>query len=161
MKVSRKGDKSLIYKKGAHNFYIYYYYYNYKRLECYLIRKGNKLKSKMVMSNLRYLVKKEVNLSYFIIFFFCFFNLYPVIGLRNIRLGGAKKEIPITLSFKRRVFLVRKKLLKGIIIKNHINIKSLVDIIVKTFYMKGNAVNELMEDYNTGVTNSYLLHLVK
>jgi len=126
-----------------------------------LVRRGNKLKSKKIMLNLRFLVKKISKLSYFFVFFFCFFNLYPVIGLRDLRLGGSKKEIPIVLSLKRRIYLVRKRLLKGVIAKNHINLNKLADLIVKSFYMKGDAVQDLMSDYDKGIRNSYLLSLLK
>jgi ribosomal protein S7 len=157
----KKRDKNLIYLPYIYNFYLYYYYYNYRRLEGFLIRRGNKLKSKLIMLKLRGLVKKEARASYFVVFFFCFFNIYPVIGLRSVRLGGSKKEIPMVLTLKRRVFLVRRLLLKGVLNKKSINLNLLANVIVSTFKMKGRAVSELMDSYNTGVTNSYLLQLIK
>ena len=162
MRVNNKyRDKDLEFNKKAHNFYIHYYYYCYKRIEFYFIRKGCKLKSKRLMLELKSIVKKATKVTYFVVFFFCFFNLYPVIGLRPLRLGGQKKEIPVLLSLRKRVFLVRKLLLKNVLKKKTLDLKILSDIIINTFYMKGRAVNELMESYKVGATNNYLLHLIK
>jgi len=149
------------YKKYIDNIKYLYYLYTLKFFG-FLIFRGKKKGAYKKFNELKYNLKSVKNESFVEIFLTAMLNITPKIGLIKKRLGALKKEIPKPLSRLKGVIYAIKWFFKVLKSQNRsVKVINMVNLILDSFDNKGKVVKLKLLTYQTGISNKFLISLIK
>jgi ribosomal protein S7 len=128
-----------------------------------LIKQGKKAYSVKLLNELQYCLKKNTKKNPNFLILVAVFNSLLKIHFIKIRLGGSRKEIPVTLAFNRQVKFAITEMLYHVKTKRgkSIDIKKLVNLICFCYKGSGPLIKRNFLLYKKAMDNKILLNFIK
>lgn len=144
--------------------YDYYSNINYifiKNIIGKFIKKGNKLRSLKIYTNLKIIIKKKSKKeANFIMLIAIVNNLFKIDFIKK-RFGGTRKEIPIYMGIERQVKKVVKLIFKYIYLNKKLNLNRFLILIGACFKKKGPLLRNKQELFKKALLNKIFIRYIR
>lgn len=126
------------------------------------LKKGKKKYAEKMFETLKYWLKKKTNKNPNLLLLIGIYNSLLKVNFIKIRVGGARKEVPVPLKFDRQIKLAITTLLNYVYkSKKSINLKKLANLICFCYKSKGPILRKNFQLYKKAIDNRILLNFIK